>query len=322
MRGRLSGAVALLVLVHPVGPGVGDRGPEIEAVRQRHRREVVAARKAAVGIGAASGIDEVTGAAARIDRRRTNAHVVQIALEGCRRAVVHQHHALDRAARRDAADIDRDRVPLVRIQRPTLALRARRGTDPVLVDRASRGQPAAVVEDQIHRDVIGRIAQVVAVCVGEDPVREPRIGLDRQRGGEQVHLLPAARVAVVVQRMQTGEPDAGLAVRAAALVGPPATSTVKDDAAGMSSGAGSPGSNERCQTVSGVEALASSGSTATSHSTQPGIRRTGDRFDEDIPVMTNSRRGRGGSGFQPDNAPRGRPGTDSKNTVIPGFVSI
>src|SRR6185312_2064443 len=134
--------------------------PEIEAVRHRHRGESVAAREAAVRIAAAAGVDEIAGTLTRIGRRGTDAQVIQIALETYCRTVVDQQDALDRAPGGDTAQIDRQEVPLVRIQRAALALRMRRYPDPVLVDGTAGGQMTAIVELQIHRHVVRRIAQV------------------------------------------------------------------------------------------------------------------------------------------------------------------
>ena len=211
--------VALLVLVHPVRAGIGHRRPEVEAVRHGHRGKVVAAREASVGIGTAAGVDEVAGAPARIGGRGAEAQVVQVALEAGGRTIVHQHDALDRAPGGDRAHVDRQVVPLVRIQRAAVALRARRGADPVLVARAAGGQPAAVVEQQVHRDVGGRIAQVARVRQREDQVRQPRIRPYRQVHRVQLRLLLSARVAAVMQRAQAAEADAGFGGERGRLAG-------------------------------------------------------------------------------------------------------
>ena len=67
--GQVVGVVAPRVVVQPVlRAGVGHRGPEVEAVGDRGRGEVVAAREGAAGIGAARGervVREVARAASR-----------------------------------------------------------------------------------------------------------------------------------------------------------------------------------------------------------------------------------------------------------------
>src|SRR6185437_8836189 len=130
---------------------------------------------------------------------------VEITLEMCCRTIVDQRDALDGAPGSDTAQIDRQVVPLVRIQGTTLTLRMRRYPDPVLVDGTARGQMTAIVELQIHRDVIGRIAQVARVGAGEDQVGQPRICPHRQVRRKKNNLLSATGVAAIVQRMQTTE---------------------------------------------------------------------------------------------------------------------
>ena len=213
------GAIALLVLVDPVRAGIGHRRPEVEAVRHGHRGKVVAAREAAVGIGTAAGVDKVAGMSARVDRRGADAQVIQVALEAGGRAVVRQHDALDGAASSHRAHVDRKAVPLIRIQRAALALRARRRADTVLVARAAGGQPAAVVEHEVHRHVVGGVAQIARSGDGKDQVRQLRVRAHRQVHRVQRDLLWPAGVTAVVQRMQAAEADTGFRRERGRLVG-------------------------------------------------------------------------------------------------------
>ncbi|CAM5266190.1 hypothetical protein SCANM63S_06655 [Streptomyces canarius] len=212
------------VLVEPAQRGrVGHRGPEVEAVRQGRRREVVAAREAAAGVGAAGGQRVVRQVRLRLlGRHRLQGHVVQPAAE-LRRAVggvVRHQDAVDGLAGRDRADPRGHVVPLVDVQGLRRALPARGEREAVLVQRAQAAQIGAVGEGQVDGDVGG---VVVAVAVGhrrEDAVRQLGVAADPDVHVEDlvVRIGPAGRrvPAGVAQGALSGEPGARLGGRRAA----------------------------------------------------------------------------------------------------------
>ena len=182
---QVARVVALLVAVQPVGRArVGLRDPEVEAVRDRGGGDVVAAREGAVGVRAAARVDPVREVRA-VRRGGVPRHreVVDPALEGlpalAGRVVVVDQDALDRLAGRDGADVRRDRVPLLHVERLGVALAACRERVAVLVDGVQVAQVGAVVELQVDGRVGALARRVAAAELGEDRVRELRAGRDR-----------------------------------------------------------------------------------------------------------------------------------------------
>lgn len=206
--------VVLLVGVDRAGGArVGLGRPEVEAVRDRGGREVVAARVVAGGVRAARG-DHAGGGVRAVVRRRRGPHrdVVEPAAEvgGAARVVVVDQDAGDGLARGDGAEVGVDRVPLPGVQDLRRALGAGRQALAVLVGRAEPAEPAAVAEHQVHRDVSARIGKIVAGALGEDRVRQAGVVPDRDR--HPVDLVLDASVvgelpAGVLQRVGAGEAD-------------------------------------------------------------------------------------------------------------------
>ncbi len=226
-RGQVLLVVVALVAVDPVlRAGVGDRGPEVEPVGHRGRRERVAAR---VGLGRvrAAGGDHVVGGPAGLGLGPVDDRdVVDPAgeLGGPGRVVVAEQHLDHDLALGDRADPHRPVVPLAGGERPRLALPAWRPGEAELVGDAELGEPGAVVEGEVDGEERARVAQVVAEQLGEDHVGE--LGVPRDQHVDEEQLVHHARGAacgvraLVAQRAGAGEPDAGL--RGVGLGGPAA----------------------------------------------------------------------------------------------------
>ena len=214
-RLQLRAVLCIVLLVPAVQPvqraGVGHRGPEVEPVRHRRGREIVAAREGAIGLGAAGGQHPVGDALWLLLRLCVQAHIVDPA--GDRRALGTGHLQLDRhhAATLQlgyVAQPHRLACPLLRVQRLRLALCTRADRHAMLVARCTGRYAAAVVQQQVQRD-IGRSDGVLADDLRQHQPRQRGIGLDGQVGLEQ--FAPrAAAFAAVVQCMQAAVADVAL----------------------------------------------------------------------------------------------------------------
>ncbi len=217
-RRQVVRVVAARVVVQPAQrPGVGDRGPEVEAVRDGRRGEVVAAREAAAGVGAAGGHRVVGEVGLRPLRRHLlQRHVVQPAPElrlALGRVVRHQD-PVDGLAGGHRADPGDHVVPLVDVQDLRRALALRRQREPVLVTGAQVAQVGAVGEGEVDGDVGGVVVEVAVRHRREDAVRQLGVPADGHIDVE--HLVVRVRPplggvpAGVTQGTLSGEPGARL----------------------------------------------------------------------------------------------------------------
>ena len=211
LQARPVGRVVLLVPVVEPGQraGIGHRRPEIEAMRHRGGREVVAAREGAVSLRAARGQHPVGGRAALGLRKLAQRDIVDPAARGLAGAGLQLQ--LDRddalaAQRRHIAQPHRLACPLLRIQRLRLALRLGPQREAMLIARRRGGHARAIVQHRIQRDIGG--GHRVAV----DDLRQHQ---PRQRGvrpDDRIDLeqgrAPAA--AAIAQRPDTAVTRIGL----------------------------------------------------------------------------------------------------------------
>ena len=167
-RLQLRTVLRIVLLVPAVQPvqrtGIGHRGPEVESVRHRRGREIVAAREGAVGLGAAGGQHPIGSPLWLGAWLHVQAHVVNPAGDRCTLGTGHlqfdRHHAtpLQRGYLAQAYRLAR---PLLRIQRLRRALRARADGHAMLVACSAGRHAAAIVQQQVQRD-IGRGHGVLA----------------------------------------------------------------------------------------------------------------------------------------------------------------
>ncbi len=183
--------VVAVVGVDPVGDaGVGDRGPEVEAVRHRGGGEVVAAGEVAAGVRAPRGADVVD----RLPRRLGplgDADVVDPPGDvGVRRAGA-QHDPADPAPG-ERAQRPAHRVPLVHPER-------------LVVDRLEPGA-RPVGEFDVEADPGGVVGGDLPVGGGEDHIGQ----LGARGDGEVEFEQDRARPRAVAQGPRPAEADAGL----------------------------------------------------------------------------------------------------------------
>ncbi len=206
-RLQLRTVLSVVLLVPAVQPvqrtGIGDRGPEVEPVRHRRGREIVATREGAVGLRTAGGQHPVGDARWLLPWHCVQANVINPAGDRCAVGTgplqFDRHHAAA-LQRGHIAQPHRLARPLLRVQRLRVALRAGAEGHPMLVTRSAGRNPTAIVQQQVQRH-IGRSHGVLADDLRQHQPRQGGIGLDGHVRLEQFapHIATFTAVAQCVQ---------------------------------------------------------------------------------------------------------------------------